>query len=217
MSCDCCIELDTPQTILDEGNDHYDAGTDIFEEIFDTDNIEYTNGEVMIQALWWKWRDYCIASCNTPKWVRGMADRLGLVGHKWDAIFSKAFAEDTDLTSLEDRAYTRLIQRTAIEGTTGDTTTISHTGSDTHKIEHESLPQTASDTTQYLDMRQTDTTTPGVTDTHKFAPNSQDRETFDANDTLTAITFSDMLNNYPNVLLGFVNEFDGYFIDRWYC
>lgn len=215
MSCPCCIQLDTPQTILDDGNDYYEPETDIFEEIFDGTSFE--NGTIMIQALWWKWRDYCIASCNTPKWVRAMKDRLYLVGIKWDAVISKAFDQDVDLTSLDDRDYIRTIQRTKIEGTTGDVRTISHTGSDVETTEHESLPQTASTTTQYLDSRGKTTVTPGVTDTDTYVPNNQDTEEFKANDTLTAVTFQDMMNNYPNVLLGFVDEFKEYFIDRWYC
>lgn len=214
MKCGCCIELDTPETIYEIGNDYYEAGTDIFEEIFDDTN--YENATIMIQALWWKWRDFCIASCNTPKWARAMSDRLGLVGHKWDAIISKAAAEDTDLTNLDDRAYIRTIQRTPMDGTQGDQRTVSHTGSDVETTEHEALPQTASTATQYLDSRGKVTTTPGVTDTETYAPNTQDKEIFEADDTITAVTFSDMMNNYPNVLLGFVDEFKDYFIDRWY-
>lgn len=234
MKCGCCIELDTPETIYEIGNDYYNVGTDIFEKIFDDTN--YENATIMIQALWWKWRDFCIASCDTPKWVRAMSDRLGLVGHKWDAIISKAGAEDVDLTSLADRDYVRTIQHTKIDGTEGDKRTITREGTDTNvnsmtgdnveKTEHESLPQTASTSTQYLDARSKVTTTPGVettdelthdtTDTDVFVPNTQDEEVFKADDSLTAITFAEMMNNYPNVLLGFVNEFEDYFIDRWY-
>lgn len=236
MSCPICIKLDTPQTILDEGNDHYPPETDIIKEVFDSLGLTFDNSTVMQQALWWKWRDFAIASCDTPKWVRGMADRLGLVGRKWDEIISKAYSQDTDLTSLDDRSYERILQRTAIEGTEGDYREVKRTGDDTNvnsatgdnvqKTEFERMPQTASGSTQYLDSRETVTTTPSAittdkltrntTDTEKYAPNTQDRETYRADDTITAVTFSEMLNNYPNVLLGFVSEFDGFFIDRWY-
>ena len=236
MSCPCCIQLDTPQTILDDGNDYYEKDTDIFDTVFTTNAQTYTNATIMKQALWWKWRDYCIASCDTEKWVRGMADRLGLIGKKWDDIISKAYAQDVDLTSLDDRSYERIVQRTKIAGTDGDKRTVTREGTDTNvnsttgsnvrDTEHESLPQTASTTTKYLDSREKVTDTPSVettdemthdtTDTETYAPNTQDKETYIADDSLTAVTFSDMLNNYPNVLLGFVNEFDGYFIDRWY-
>ena len=256
MNCGRCIELDTPQTIKDEGNRYYEADTDIFSEVFDVSGLTLSNRTIMIQALWWKWRDYCIASCKTPEWVRGMADRLGLVGRKWDEIITKAYADDVDLTSLDDRSYERIVQRTAIPDTDGDVRVItregtdtnvnsktgedtqvtSQEGDDTQLTEHEALPQTSTDSTKYLDSRQTVTTTPGVettvtttpgvettdelthntTDTETYAPSTQDKETYVADDSLTAVTFSDMLNNYPNVLLGFVEEFDGYFIDRWY-
>lgn len=236
MSCPICFKLDTPQTIMDEGNDHYPPETDIIEEVFDSLGLTLENSTVMQQALWWKWRDFAIASCDTPKWVRGMADRLGLVGRKWDEIISKAYAQDTDLTNLDDRSYERILQRTAIEGTEGDYREVKRTGDDTNvnsatgdnvqKTEFERMPQTASGSTQYLDSRETVTTTPSAittdkltrntTDTEKYKPNTQDRETYKADDTITAVTFSEMLNNYPNVLLGFVSEFDGFFIDRWY-
>lgn len=210
----CCIELDTPQTIMDEGNDYYAVGTDVFAKVFE--NTDYVNKIVMQQALWWKWRDYLIASCNTPEWVRAMNDRLGLIGDKWDAVISKAYDNDTDLTSLVDRDYTRVIKRTAISGTQGDIRIISHSGSDVEQTEHETLPQTAATDTKYLDSRGKTTMTPGVTDTDNYTPNNQDSEEFAADDSITAATFQDMMNNYPNVLLGFVNEFAEYFIDRWY-
>lgn len=236
MSCPICFKLDTPQTIMDEGNDHYPPETDIIKEVFDSLGLTLDNSTVMQQALWWKWRDFAIASCDTPKWVRGMADRLGLVGRKWDEIISKAYAQDTDLTSLDDRSYERILQRTAIDGTEGDVREVKRTGDDTNvnsatgdnvqKTEFERMPQTASGNTQYLDSRETVTTTPSAittdkltrntTDTEMYAPNTQDREIYRADDTITAVTFSEMLNNYPNVLLGFVSEFDGFFIDRWY-
>lgn len=215
--CGCCIELDTLQTILDEGNDYYDAGTDLIDEVFTEHGGTFEYGDMMQQALWWRYRDLCIGSCNTPKWVRGMADRLGLIGAKWDSVFAKYDEQFTELTDLTDRSYERIIQRTAMDGTDGDVTTLSHTGQNTHVMKHESLPQTATTATEYLDARQTDTDTPGVTDTNAYKPNTQDKEIYKADDTIPAITFSDMMNNYPNVLLGFVNEFAEYFVNRWYC
>lgn len=211
MNCGCCIELDTPQTIMDEGNDWYEPDTDIFAEILTESGASYDNATVMTQALWWKWREHCIASCKTTSWVRAMADRLLLVGDKWDAIISKAYAEDTDLASITDRDYTRIVTRS---GT--DTNVNSMTGSNVSVNEHESLPQTAAGSTRYLDARETRTDTPAVATTDQLTHNTTDTETYNADDTITAITFSDMMNNYPNVLLGFVDEFKDYFIDRWY-
>lgn len=206
-----CIELDTPQTIMDDGNFTVPAGTDIFAEVFGESVGGFVNSSIMQQALWWKWRDYCIASCDTDKWIRGMTDRLNLIGHKWDDIISKAYEEDTDLTSIVDRGYTRIVDR---KGT--DTNVSTPSGRNTSTSEHESLPQTVTGSTRYLDTRDTLTDTPGVTMTDQLTHNTQDTETYIADDSITAVTFSDMIQNYPNVLLGFTDEFRDFFIERWY-
>lgn len=222
----CCIELMTPRILLE------DDEVDVFAEVLE--DATYENKELMAKALWARWRDYCIGSCDLDGWVQGMKDRLTLIGDKWDAIMTKAL--ETELNAITDRSYERIVQRTAIEGTDGDvrtlehegkdTTEISHEGDDVNVMEHEAMPQTATGTTKYLDARQTDTRTngmkdtteysPGVKDTEKYAPNTQDKETYHADDTIPAITFSDMMRNYPSVLMGFADEFSGYFINRWY-
>lgn len=222
----CCIELMTPRILLE------DDKVDVFAEILE--DATYENKELMAKALWARWRDYCIGSCDLDGWVQGMKDRLTLIGDKWDAVMSKAL--ETELNSITDRSYERILQRTAIEGTNGDvrtlehegkdTTEVSHEGDDVNIMEHENMPQTESGTTKYLDARQTDTRTngikdtteysPGVTDTEKYAPNTQDKETYHADDTIPAATFNEMMRNYPSVLMGFADEFSGYFINRWY-
>lgn len=222
----CCIELMTPRILLE------DDEVDVFAEVLE--DAAYENKELMAKALWARWRDYCIGSCDLDGWVQGMKDRLTLVGDKWDAVMTKAL--ETELNAVTDRSYERIVQRTAIEGTDGDvrtlehegkdTTEVSHEGDDVNVMEHEAMPQTASGATKYLDVRQTDTRTngmkdtteysPGVKDTEKYAPNTQDKETYHADDTIPAITFSDMMRNYPSVLMGFADEFSGYFINRWY-
>lgn len=229
-----CIELDTPQTIMDEGNDFYDEATDIFAEVVTECEITLENAPLMRKALWWRYRDSAIASCDTERWVRGMADRLALIGQRWDDLISKAFEED--MADLTDRSYERTVQRTAIPGTEGDVRTVMHDGSDTtevsregsnvHVMEHEALPQTESGATKYLDARQTDTDTPGVTDTTEYTPgvtdtelytpNTQDKEIFVANDTPAAVTFAQVMQSYPQLLIGFTDEFSQYFINRWY-
>ena len=222
----CCIELMTPRILLE------DDEVDIFAEVLE--DATYENKELMAKALWARWRDYCIGSCDLDEWLQGMKDRLTLIGDKWDAVMSKAL--ETELNSITDRSYERILQRTAIEGTDGDvrtlehegkdTTEVSHEGDDVNVMEHEAMPQTESGATKYLDARQTDTRTngmkdtteysPGVTDTEKYAPNTQDKETYHADDTIPAATFNEMMRNYPSVLMGFADEFSGYFINRWY-
>ena len=216
MSCHRCIELDTPETVMVDGNRYYEEGTDVFYEVFQTNGGTFANAPLMKQALWWRYRDHIIGNCDTTVWVRGMADRLGLIGAKWDEIISKAIAEDVELASIVDRAYRKEIRRTAIEGTDGDVRVLSHEGSDVVASEHESLPQTATGTTVYLDSRDKATTTPGVVDTDKYTPNNKETETFEADDSLTALTFSEMMRNYPDVLISFTDEFADYFVPRWY-
>lgn len=250
----CCIELDTPASIMREGNDYYEKDTDIFAEIIEASGTEFQNAELFLKALWWRYRNYIIGACDTEFWVQGMADRLNMVGQRWDEIFDRML--DTDLTDLTDRAYNRVIKRTAIPETDGDvrtirrtgtvqdsgtntgtvTTTDTPTGSNVHKMEHESLPQTLTDDTKYLDARQTDTETPGVvntnlrtdnlasgntrtdnlTDTDTYKPNTQDTENYEEFDTLNAVTFDSMVKAFPNVFIDFTDEFAEYFVDRWY-
>lgn len=193
-----CLELDTPDSILNEGNDYFEPGTDIFEEISQKAGVDFTYIDLMIDALWWRYRNWIIGACNTPDWVQGMADRLNMVGPRWEDIFSKMV--NTDLTDLTDRSYDRTIQRTAIPNTEGDVTT--------HHYEHENLPQTIATTTKYLDARSDDK--------NSYVPNTQDTEHYDEHDTLNARTFADMVKAYPNVLIDFTNEFMEYFVARWY-
>lgn len=193
-----CIELDTPRTIYEDGNDYYPPETDIFQEVADVTTLDFEHIDVMINALWWRYRNYIIGACDTTAWVQGVADRLDLVGTRWDEIIDKML--DTDMTNLTDREYDRLIKRTPITGTNGDIRTVHY--------EHENLPQTVADTTKYLDVRSDNTDT--------YAPNTQDEETFRERTDPDAVTFSKMLKAYPNVFIDFTDDFKEYFIDRWY-
>ena len=222
----CCIELWTPKALKE------DDDIDVFEEIFES--TDYENADLMQRALWARYREYAIGSCDLDSWIVGMRDRLTLIGSRWDQILSRLL--DTDMTDLTDRAYHRVIKRTAIEGTDGDVRTVARTGTstnvdtpegeDVHTMEHESLPQTETSATKYLDARQTDTDAPGVVrtnertddllDTDTYAPNTQDTEDYEEFDTLNAVTFDSMMKAYPDVILGFTDEFAQYFINRWY-
>ena len=229
MSCWNGIELDTPASILKDGNDHYEPGTDVFAEIMDTAIGTFDNEQLFVKALWWRYRNFIIGACDTEFWVQGMADRLDMVGRRWDEIFSKML--DTDLTDLTDKAFHRLIKHTAIEGTEGDVRIITREGTDTnvnsktghdtdelvrtgkdtltktgtdtlvksgtdtkvnsktgydeHTTEHETLPQTLTTTTKYLDSRQTDKDTPGVETTDETTYDTTDETTHDTTDETT--------------------------------
>ena len=190
----CCIRFDTPQSIMDEGNDHYPAETDIFEVILDDFSWEQISR--FYYAFWAAFRYRIIANCDTEEWVQAMRDRLVLVGDKWNAVFSKFLDENTDLSDMSADSYERIIQRTAISGTEGDERT--------RRYEHESLPETEAGTTKYLDAR--DSTTEG------YKPNTQDKETYKEDVDLNAKTFNEMMRAYPNVLIDFANDFEQYFM-----
>lgn len=209
MSCGCCYEIDTPQSIMDEGNDYYAAGTDIFEKIFEDSTLNWS--DTMQLVLWSVYRFRMIGSCNTDEWVQAMKDRLSIIGYKWDAILDKA--NDTDLTDTAADSYTRLVQRTAIEGTDGDISTQSATGSDISVVEDEDMPQTPlSSTDKYLSRRSTATNTPSAVRTSKYAPNTQDREEYHEDRDIMARTFNEMMREYPDILGGFAREFNAYFL-----
>jgi hypothetical protein len=206
----CCIQIDTPQSIYDEGNDYYEAETDIFEEIFEKASVNLEYDTLMQAAMWAVFRYRMIANCDTEEWVQVMADRLDMVGPKWDAIIDAT--DGLDLADLKEMHYKRTIQRTAITGTEGDVRTLSHSGHDDTLFEGENMPQTETSATKYLDRRDTTRFTPGVTDTEKYHPNTQDDETYDEEKDLAAVTFSRMMDSYPQIMTRFCDEFEAYFL-----
>ena len=207
--CGCCIQLDTPQSIKDEGNDYYDAGTDIFAEIFEDSSL--SNAALMQSALWAVYRLRMIGSCDTEEWVQVMKDRLTIIGPKWDDIMTTA--AQTTMTDMDADSYVRVIQRTAIEGTEGDVSTQSATGSDVNVVEDEDMPQTPIGTSdRYLSRRSTATTTPSTIRSTKYVPNTQDRETYNESQDIMAKTFAEMMREYPDILGGFAREFSDYFV-----
>ena len=209
MSCECCIELMTPKSVLEE------TETDVFEEIFDLADGVYVNEEVMKLALWHYLRIRCIGSCNLEEWMQAMADRLDLVGPKWDAVISKTGT--TDLTESHGKTSERIIRRTAIENTLGDESTETATGSNANVTEDEDLPQTVAGSAKYLRSRVTVTDTPGVTRTAHYKPNTQDTETYVENLDVASKVFSQMMQSYPLVLYNFARDFDDYFIKVLPC
>ena len=211
MTCDC-IEIPTPQSIYDDGEGTYPAGTDIFEEIFEDSSLTFS--EVMQGALWAVYRYYMIGSCDVGRWVQSMKDRTAIIGGKWDDIFAK-LDDGLDLTDLHELSYIRTVKHQPIEGTNGDVRTVGHTGNIVNVNEHEALPQTLTSDTKYLDSRSTDTQTNGQTDTDTYAPNTIDTEEYAEDRDINAATFSKMIREYPDVLDAFAREYSDYFVQRW--
>jgi len=217
MSCCKCIEVDTPQSIMDDGSldGEYPAETDIFEEVMDTATGEWENAAVMGLMLWFRFRYEGIGSCNAKRWVQAMADRVDIVGAKWDNILTLWQSGDIDLTNMDEMDYERIVQRTAMPDTVGTVRTVGHTGNDVTVMGNETLPQSPVDGYNYLDNKTTSTRTNGQTDTDTYIPNEQDREVYKEERDLAAATFSRMIRENPLVVDMFCDEFRGYFLGRW--
>ena len=217
MSCCKCIEVDTPQSIYDDGSmdGEYPAETNIFEEVMDTAMGGWDNAGIMALMLWFRFRYEGIGSCDSKRWVQCMADRVDIVGPKWDPILTLWQSGEIDLTNMDEMNYERILQRTAMPGTAGTVRTVGHTGTDSTVTGNETLPQSPVDNVSYLDNRTTSTRTNGQTDTDTYNPNEQDRETYEEERDLAAATFSRMIRENPLVVDIFCDEFRGYFLGRW--
>ena len=109
MTCDCCITVETPQSILD-----HDL-TDVFEEIIPDSAYQYQKKR---SELWARYRYYGIGSCDTAYWIQCMKDRYALIEDTWDVKirawtqyqssvastvdFSAGSFENTTITERED-------------------------------------------------------------------------------------------------------------------
>lgn len=217
MSCCRCIEVDTPQSIMDDGSmdGEYTAETDIFEEIADTAAGQFTTEAMMRSMLWNRYRYEGIGSCDSKRWVQVMADRLDMVGPKWEDILTKL--EDVDMADLAELAYTRRVDRTAIPETVGTVRTVGHTGNDVTITGNETLPQSPVDGYSYLDNRTTATRTNGQTDTETYKPNERDDETYKEYRDIEAATFARLVREYPDLPDRFAAEFSDLFLGRWRC
>lgn len=212
-----CIEVDTPQSIMDDGSmdGEYAAETDIFEEIADTAAGEFTTEALMRSMLWNRYRYEGIGSCDSKRWVQVMADRLDMIGPKWEDILTKL--EDVDMADLAELAYTRRVDRTAIPDTVGTVRTVGHTGNDVTVTGNETLPQSPVDGYSYLDNRTTATRTNGQTDTETYKPNERDDETYKEYRDIEAATFARLVKEYPDLPDRFAAEFSDLFLGRWRC
>ena len=217
LSCCKCMEVDTPQSILDDGSldGGYAAETDIFEEIADTAAGQFTTEALMRSMLWNRYRYEGIGSCDSKRWVQVMADRLDMVGPKWEDILTTL--EDVDMADLAEMAYTRRVDRTAIPETVGTVRTVGHTGNDVTVTGNETLPQSPVDGYSYLDNRTTATRTNGQTDTETYKPNERDDETYKEYRDIEAATFARLVREYPDLPDRFAEEFSDLFLGRWRC
>ena len=122
----CCIELETPQSILKHDQ------IDVFEEIIDDSDYEYAAKRA---ALWFYYRYRGIPTCNRDYWIQCMKDRYVMIIESYDIkikAWRKFQADIAGGVSLAD-------------GSTDYTMT----------TEYEDTPDNSAGTTRYLASRTT--------------------------------------------------------------
>lgn len=207
------IEIDTPNSIIVQGNDYFPQGTDIFEVAMGYSSISIENQDVLKIALWGKFRYYMLGNCDTERWAHAMAARMDLVVPKWDRIVT--ILAEADPSDINDLTYTRVVKRTAVENTPGTVRTISHSGSDVTVNESEILPQTPNTGQRHVDNKVTGTRTNGQTDTDTYNPNEKDHEEYHQQSDIAAVTYKRLMENWPEWREDFVREFEDLFCNCW--
>lgn len=102
MGCRPCIQLESPQSILD------DDEIDVFEEIIPNTEYEYNAKR---EALWAMYRHRGIPSCDRDYWIQCMKDRYAITKETWDLKiktwrqYLTSTASDVDL-SVSSSDYT---------------------------------------------------------------------------------------------------------------
>lgn len=132
----CCIQVDTIQSLLDEGRD-------VLSEILNASTINVEDTENCVDALLNMYRFRMIGSCDVERWVKAMTDRANLDSARWNTVFEifRGSMSMSDPTDLNDRV--RVV--TEIEDVTM---------SDTTDTEREDIPETADAMdTKYLSER----------------------------------------------------------------
>lgn len=207
------IEIDTPNSIIVNGNDFFPQGTDIFEVAMGYSSIPIENQDVMRIALWGKYRFYMLGNCDTERWAHAMAARIDLVVPKWDSIIT--ILAEADPSDIDDLTYTRIVKHTAVENTPGTVRTISHSGSDVTVNESEILPQTPNTGQRHVDNKVTGTRTNGQTDTDTYNPNEKDEESYSQQSDIAAVTYKRLIENWPEWRDDFAREFEDLFCNCW--
>ena len=126
LSCDCCITVETPQSILDR------TTVDVFEQIIPNTAYQYQKKR---NELWYKYRYRGIGSCDQTYWIQCMKDRYALIEETWDIKIKAWIQYQTSVASSVDFA----------SGSFQNTTV----------TEREDTPDNPAGTTVYLSNRST--------------------------------------------------------------
>ena len=190
-----CIDVWTPAKILECVED--DAGKPV--DCFDRAVPSGPHHDLMVAALWQKYRFAVIDSLNVERWLVQIGDRADYIQRKYEKILAAYDAND-----VSD-------MRMGWTDTTDSTDEASSTGSDTFRTDTEDLPQTADPTGQWLTGRTTSTSTPGTKDT----VTRHGTVKHDTQDILIADEFATLMDRMRDPLHAYTEEFRDLFANRW--
>ena len=93
LSCDCCVTVETPQSILDR------TTVDVFEQIIPNTAYQYQKKR---NELWYRYRYRGIGSCDQAYWIQCMKDRYALIEETWDIKIKAWIQYETSVSSSVD-------------------------------------------------------------------------------------------------------------------
>ena len=190
-----CLDVWTPIKILECVED--DAGEPV--DCFARAVPSGPHHDLMVAALWQRYRFAVIDSLNVERWLVQIKDRADFIQRKYTKIL-----EAYDSNNVAD-------MRMGWTDTVDGTDEASSTGSDTFRTETEDLPQTADPAGKWLTGRTTSTTKPGTTDTvtrHSTVKH-------DTQDMLIADEFATLMDRMRDPLHAYTEEFRDLFANRW--
>ena len=190
-----CIDVWTPTKILECVEDDAGEPVDCFARAVPSGPYH----DIMVTALWQRYRFAVIDSLNVDRWLIQIGDRADYIQRKYTKIM-----EAYDANDVSD-------MRMGWTDTTDSTDEASSTGSDVFRTENEDLPQTADPTGQWLTGRTTSTSTPGTKDTvtrHSTVKH-------DTQDMLMADEFATLMDRMRDPLHAYCDEFRDLFANRW--
>ena len=190
-----CIDVWTPAKILECVEDDAGEPVDCFARAVPSGPYH----DLMVAALWQRYRFAVIDSLNVERWLVQIGDRADYIQRKYTKIM-----EAYDSNNVAD-------MRMGWTDTVDGTDEASSTGSDTFRTETEDLPQTADPAGKWLTGRTTSTTKPGTTDTvtrHSTVKH-------DTQDMLIADEFATLMDRMRDPLHAYCDEFRDLFANRW--
>ena len=190
-----CIEVWTPTKILECVEDDAGEPVDCFARAVPFGSYH----DLMVAALWQRYRFAVIDSLNVERWLVQIKDRADYIQRKYEKILAAYDAND-----VSD-------MRMGWTDTTDSTDEASSTGSDTFRTDTEDLPQTADPTGQWLTGRTTSTSTPGTKDTVTHHGTVK----HDTQDMLIADEFATLMDRMRDPLHNYADEFSDLFANRW--